>query len=84
MDDDDPITREADVELESVSSKRQAVIERRDGVLGPKRRAAPMRVDERTQAINLTRGSSASALRQARLVGDSRIRDSGSAMRDSS
>ena len=60
MNDDDPIAREPHVELESVRSKRQAVVERREGVLGPKRRAAPVRIDERTQAINLTRGSSPS------------------------
>ena len=53
MDDDNPVPREPHVELESVRSKRQAVVERRDGVLGPKRRAAPVRIDKRTQGEHL-------------------------------
>ena len=47
VDDDDAVAREVDVELEPVSAKREAIVERGQGVLGPERRAASMRVDER-------------------------------------
>ena len=47
MNDDDAVTREVDVELESISAKREAVVEGGEGVLGPQRRAASMRKYER-------------------------------------
>ena len=49
MHDDDAVARQVDVELEPVGAKREAVIERGDGVLRPERRAAAVRVHERSR-----------------------------------
>ena len=47
MHDDDAVAGQMDVELETIGAERQAVIERRDRVLRPERRAATMGKDER-------------------------------------
>jgi hypothetical protein len=47
MDDDHAVTREVHVQLDAVGAKRQSVVERRNGVLGPQRRAAAVRKDQR-------------------------------------
>ena len=47
MDDDDPVAREVDVELEAVGAEREPVLEGRERVLGPQSRSAAMGVDER-------------------------------------
>ena len=49
MDDHDAVAGEMDVELETVGAEGQAVIEGRERVLGPQRRAAAMGVDERAR-----------------------------------
>ena len=41
-----PVARQLHIELETVGAERQAVIERRQGVLGPQRGAAAMGVDK--------------------------------------
>ena len=46
MDDNDAVTGEMDVELETVGAKGEAVIESRERVLGPERRAAAVGIDE--------------------------------------
>ncbi len=45
------VAREVDVELEPISAKREAVIERDDGVFGAKGCAAAMSVHERTRGL---------------------------------
>ena len=42
MHDDDAVAGQMDVELETIGAERQAVIERRDRLLRPERRAATM------------------------------------------
>ena len=49
VDDHDAVAGEMDVELETVGAERKAVIEGREGVLGPQRRAAAMGIDERAR-----------------------------------
>ena len=49
MHDHDAVAGEMDVELETVGAEGEAVIEGREGVLGPQRRAAAMGVDERAR-----------------------------------
>ena len=57
MDDDDAVARQVHVELEAVGAERQAVVERRDRVLGRQRAAAAMREDERPGRRQRTDGA---------------------------
>ena len=49
MNDHNPVARQPDVELETIGPERETVIERRNRILGPKRRPTAVRVNKRTQ-----------------------------------
>ena len=49
MDDDLTVLRQPHVELQTVGAERQAVVERRQGILRPRLRTAAVRIDEGTR-----------------------------------